>query len=389
MLLTYGLRSLWARRTTTLATATGISLLVFVLAASGMLASGMRETMASAGRSDYALVLQQNQWSEQGSHLPQSVLGQVASAPGLRRDAATGQPLLAGETVSHLVLATARDAERFSTLQIRGVTGNVFALRPSVRLSAGRAIVPGTAEAIVGRGVADRFEGLSIGGSFELAAGRPIAVVGVFESGGSAYESEIWADFDTARSSLAMESVVSSITAQLESEAALDGFAALLTQDKQTGLAVERESGYYARISGGAADVIATLGLAEAGIFSLGAIFGTMIVFYASVTQRRHEIGVLRALGFRRRSILATLLAEAVALSLAGGALGIALSLCTPWLDFNMINFATDQEVAFHFKPDARALLLSLGLASIVGLLGGALPALRAARLQPVQALRS
>jgi putative ABC transport system permease protein len=97
---------------------------------------------------------------------------------------------------------------------------------------------------------------------------------------------------------------------------------------------------------------------------------------------------VLRALGFRRRSILATLLGEAVALSLAGGALGIALALLTPLLDFNMINFATDQEVAFHFKPDTTALLLSLGLASIVGLLGGALPALRAVRLQPVQAMR-
>lgn len=388
MLVTYGLRSLWARRTTTLATAIGISLLVFVLAASGMLASGMRETMASAGRPDYALVLQQNQWAEQGSHLPHSVLGQVASAPGIGRDAA-GQPLLAGETVSHLVLATSHDAERFSTLQIRGVTANVLSLRPTVRVSAGRAIVPGTAEAIVGRGLAGRFEGLSIGSSFELAAGRPIAVVGVFESGGSAYESEVWTDFDTARSSLAMESVVSSITVQLESEAALESFAALLTQDKQTGLAVERESGYYARISGGAADVIAALGLAEAGIFSLGAIFGTMIVFYASVTQRRREIGVLRALGFRRRSILATFLAEAVALSLAGGALGIGLALLTPLLDFNMVNFATNQEVAFHFKPDLTALLLSLGLATIVGLLGGALPALRAARLQPVQAMRS
>jgi len=387
MLLTYGLRSLWAGRTTTLATAIGISLLVLVLAASGMLASGLRETMASAGRPDYALVLQQNQWSEQGSHLPQSVLGQVASAPGLKRDA-TGQPLLAGETVSHLVMASARQAERFSTLQIRGVTANVLSLRPSVHVSAGRAIAPGTAEAIVGRGVAGRFEGLSLGGSFEIAAGRPITVVGVFESGGSAYESEIWADFDTARSSLAMEGVVSTITAQLENEAALDGFAELLTRDKQTGLAVERESGYYARVSGGAADVIATLGVAEAAIFSLGAIFGTMIVFYGSVTQRRHEIGVLRALGFRGRSILATLLGEAVALSLAGGAFGIGLALLTPLLDFNMINFATDQEVAFRFKPDTGALLLSLGLATVVGLLGGLLPALRAARLQPVQAMR-
>src|SRR5262245_41536015 len=132
-LLSYALRSLWARRVTTLATAGGIALLVFVLAASGMLASGMRYTLASAGSPDRALVYQQNQWSEQASRLPRAVVGLVAAAPHVRRNA-RGQPLVTGETVSHLMLQSTSDASHYSTLQIRGVADNVLELRPHVHV---------------------------------------------------------------------------------------------------------------------------------------------------------------------------------------------------------------------------------------------------------------
>jgi putative ABC transport system permease protein len=386
-LLTYALRSLWARRTTTFATGMGIALLVFVLAASGMLAQGMRSTLASAGQPDRALVMEHDKWAENGSRVAQSVLGQVAAAPGVKRGTG-GQPLVTGETVTQLIIGDVSD-QRISTIQIRGVDANVFELRPSVHLVAGRAIHSGTPEAIVGRGIAGRQNGLTLGGSFELSAGRPVQVVGVFENGGSVLESEVWVDLNAARSSFGLDGYLNSVTAALDHPEAFDGFALALTQDKQAGLDAARESAYYTKISRGMADVIAALGVAEAVIFSLGAVCATMIVFYGAVAQRRREVGVLRALGFGRFSIMVAFLAESIALSLAGGAVGVALAMLTPLFDFNTVNFSTGQDVAFHFLPSLPALLTAVGVAAVVGLLGGALPAIRAARMHPVVAMRS
>lgn len=385
-LLRYALRSLWARRLTSLATAGGIALLVFVLAASGMLASGMRRTVASAGDPSRAIVMQHDQWSEVGSLVDQTVLSLVAAAPGIRRDV-RGAPMVTGELVSSQILGATAEG-RLSTLLIRGVSANVLALRPEIHLSGGRAIVPGTAEAIVGRSLIDILPELALGKSFEIAAGRPITVVGVFEAGGSVLESEVWVDLDSARSAMGQEGKLSSVTAQLEREDGLDAFALPLTEDKQAGLDVARESAYYTKISAGMADVITALGAVEAVIFSLGAVCATMIVFYGAVAQRRREVGVLRALGFGRRRILAAFLLESVALALAGSVLGVALAMLTPLLDFKTVNFATGTDVAFEFLPDPRALLIAVAVAVAVGLLGGVLPALRAARMNPVVAMR-
>lgn len=387
LLYTYALRSLWARRMTTLATAGGIALLVFVLAASGMLADGMRQTVRSAAAPDRAIVMQHDQWAEQGSSIAQSVVGKVAAAPGVAHDE-RGQPLVSGEIVTHLIVGEAAE-HRISTLQVRGVDANVLALRPAVRVVAGRALQPGTAEAIVGRGLAGKYAGLVLGGGFELGPSRPVTVVGVFESGGSVLESEVWVDVNVARSALGMEGQVSSITARLSHPDRFDAFAAALAQGQPEGLDVARESAYYAKLSSGLANVIVALGLAEALIFSLGAVCATLIVFHGAVSQRRREVGVLRALGFGSLGILSAFLAESVALSLAGGAGGVALALLTPLLDFDTVNFATGQDCAFHFRPEPGTLLTALGAAALVGVLGGLLPALRAARLDPVVAMRA
>jgi putative ABC transport system permease protein len=387
-LLNYSLRSLWVRRTTTLATAGGIALVVFVLSASRMLAWGMRQTMASAGNADQALVLELDAWAEAASRMDQSVLSQVAAAPGVKRNA-LGQAMVTGESVAQLMLTSVNDAHRISTLQVRGVAENVFELRPEVKLIAGRAIRTGTDEAIVGKGLVGRYRGLRLGDKVELANHRELAVVGVFESGGSAYESEIWADLDAVRRSFSFLATLSSVTAQLESESGLDGFASPLTADKQTGLSVARESAYYQKISQGLPDVITALGMIETLIFSLGAVLGAMITMHASVSQRGREIGVLRALGFGRLQILNAFLLESIALGLAGSLAGAAFSLLTPFLDFATVNFASGQEIVFHFTPTLEILLVSVAVGALVGGLGGLLPAIRAARISPVQAMRA
>lgn len=386
-LLTYALRSLWVRRVTTLATTGALALLVFVLAASGMLASGMRHTVAKAGSAHRALVLQHDAYAEHNSRMPQSVLGLVAAAAGVR-SGARGEPLVTGETVAH-VMAGEGSGQLLATLQVRGVDANVFQLRPQVRVVSGRALQPGTAEAIVGRGVAGRMAVAAPGGELELSPGRSVRIVGTFESGGSVLESEVWVDLNTARDAFGLEGHLSSVTAELESAEAYDTFAPALTEDKQSDVDVTRESAYYGKLSDGVSTLIALLGAVEAVIFSLGAACATMIVFYAAVAQRRSEVGVLRAIGFGRRSIIAAFLTESVALAMVGGACGTGLALLTPLLDFHTVNFATGQDVAFHFRPDLKVIATALAAAAGVGILGGLLPALRAARLDPVLALRA
>jgi putative ABC transport system permease protein len=386
-LLIYSLRSLWARRVRSVSTLLGIAFLVFVLCASFMLAAGIRETFVSSGRPDQALVLQHSQFSEEGSKLPASVRGQVAAAPGVRRGN-DGQPLVTGEVVAHARMKSTRDPELVATLQVRGVADDVFRLRPDVHVVEGRALTPGTSEAMVGRGLLGRYEGLRLGDTFELAAGRPIAVVGVLESRGSLYESEVWVDLSTAQRSLDLEATLSSVTAELEGANAFDAFAATLGADKVTGLQIVRTSGYFERASFGLRRLVLVLGSILGALFSLGAVMGAMLTLHASVAQRAPEIGVLRALGFGWRAILAVFLLESLSIALAGAALGVAFSLLTPLFDFGTTNPATSQQVGFHFQPHPSVLVIALAVALVVGLLGGALPSIRAARLDPVTALR-
>lgn len=386
-LLMYSLRSLWARRVRSLSTLLGIALLVFVLCAASMLAAGIRGTFASSGRSDQAIVLQHSQFTEHGSKLPASVLGLVAAAPGVRRSDGE-QPLVTGEVVAHTRMQSTLDPDLVATLQVRGVAGNVLRLRPDVQVVEGRALTPGTSEAIVGRGLVGRYEGLRLDDSFELAPGRPIVIVGVFESGGSSYESEVWIDLGTAQRSLDLDATLSSVTAELEQPSAFEAFAATLGADKVTGLQVLRTRAYFERVSSGLGQVILVLGGILGFIFSLGAVLGAMLTLHASVAQRMPEIGVLRALGFGRRSILAAFLLESLGIAFAGAALGVASSMLTPLLDFRTMNFATNQEVNFRFEPELGVLVIAGAVALVVGLLGGALPSIRASRVDPVIALR-
>jgi len=387
-LLKYNLLSLWVRRTTTLATAGGIALVVFVLGASQMLSTGMRQTISGAGNADQGMVLDKDAWTEASSRMDHAAAGLVAAAPGVKRNA-QGQAMVTEEAVAHLMLRSVLDPSRISTLQVRGVSANVFELRPEARIIAGRAIKPGTDEALVGKAVLGRYPGLRMGEQVDFSYSTKPTVVGVFEAAGSVYESEIWADLETVRRSFSFLANVSSITAQLESAGDLDGFSARLEADQQVGVSVASESAYYAKVSQGLPDVIGILGIVETLIFSIGAVLGALITMHASVSQRSREIGVLRALGFGRGHILLSFVVESAALGLGGALVGAAISLLTPLIEFRCMNFATGQEVAFRFMPSFTSLGLAVLAGTAVGAIGGLVPAIRAARVSPVQAMRA
>lgn len=387
-LLKYNLLSLWVRRTTTLATTGGIALVVFVLGASQMLSTGIRQTISSAGNPDQGIVLDKGAWTEAASRMDHAATGLVAAAPGVKRNAA-GQPMVTEEAVAHLMLRSVVDPTRISTLQVRGVSANVFELRPEARVIAGRAIKPGTDEALVGKAVLGRYPGLRLGEKVDFSFSTKPTVVGVFEAAGTAYESEIWADLEAVRRSFSFLANVSSITAQLDSASALEGFSAPLAADSQMGLSATSESAYYKKVSQGLPDAIGILGIVETLIFSIGAVLGALMTMHASVSQRSREIGVLRALGFARRQILFSFVVESAALGFAGALIGVAASLLMPLIDFRCMNFATGQEVAFRFAPNPTSLGLAILAGTAVGIIGGLLPAIGAARVNPVQAMRA
>ncbi|HKO46559.1 MAG TPA: ABC transporter permease [Polyangiaceae bacterium] len=386
--ISYNVRSLMVRKTTTLATAGGIALVVFVLAAALMLSAGVKKTLVAGGRDDNAIVLRKGSGNELSSSIESPTVSLVLASPGVKRDE-TGAPLGTGEVV--VVIAQQKlsaEPGQVSNILVRGVTENVFKVRPEVHLVEGRAPKPGTDECLVGKGIAGNFEGMKLGGKFELKKNRPVEVVGIFEAGGSSFESEVWANIETARTSFGREGLVSSVTVRLESPSKLDGFKATVGTDKQLQLEAKRETAYYEEQSQGTALFISAMGWVVSVFCAFGAMLGAMNTMFAAVAQRKREVGTLRALGFSKFSILFSFVVESTFLALVGGLVGMGASLLLSFARVSMMNFSTWQEVSFSFAPTPSLLIGSLVAGALMGILGGFLPALKAARTSPIEAMR-
>lgn len=385
--LSYNVRSLLVRKTTTVATALGVGLVVFVLAAAFMLGTGITKTMVGAGRRDNAIVLRKGSDTEMASSLEVNTLSMIAGAPGVKRSA-SGTSLVSGEVVLVIAQEKLGTGGQVANVLVRGVPAVALEVRPEVHVVAGRPPRPGTDEVMIGQGLRGKYQGMDLEQSFELKKNRPVKVVGVFESGGSSFESEVWADVDTARSSFGREGLVSSATVRLESPSKFDAFKATMESDKRLGLETLTETGYYEKQSSMTSLFIKITGAIIVFFISLGAMVGALITMQAAVSQRQREIGTLRALGFSRVSILTSFLLESTVLALGGGVLGVLAALCMTFVKLSMMNFATWQEVSFSFDPNPQVLVISLVFGALMGVIGGFFPALRAARVSPIEAMR-
>jgi putative ABC transport system permease protein len=377
----YNARSLLVRKATTLATALGIALVVFVFAGALMLGDVSR-VLAAAGRPDTVIILRKGSDAELSSGINNDFVGlfrgpaQVSQAGGV-----------IGEIVV-VVVVDHSDSSGSSNVLVRGTPPEGIAFRPEVKIVRGRAPRPGTNEVIVGAGIAGRFKGLEIGESIELRRNRPLSVVGVFSADGGTYESEVWGDLDYVRNALGRQAVVSSARVRLTSPSEFDAYRQAIETDKRFSAKVMRESDYNEKQSQAISGFLKWFGIIAAILFSFAAMLGAAITMNGAVAHRTREIGTLRALGFSRRSILAAFLIEAIVLATAGGVIGSLLVLLLSFAKFPIINFQTFSEIVLSFHATPRVFAASLIFSGVMGLIGGLVPAIRAARVSPVEAMR-
>jgi putative ABC transport system permease protein len=384
--LSYNVRSLMVRKTTTLATAIGIGLVVFVFAAVSMLSAGIHKTLSSSGSPDNAIIIRKGADAELSSAIDSPNVGLILATKEVARRA-DGNSDGVGEVV---VVATVDkvDGSGVSNAQVRGVPEDVYAFRPEVKIIDGRKAKPGADEAVIGKAVAGRFKNLGLGQAYELRKNRPVQIVGVFESGGSSFESELWADIDTVRTAYGRDGIVSSVRARLSDPSLFPAFERAIESNRQLGFEVQRETDYYDKQSEGSALFINILGTVVAIFFAIGAMIGAMITMYSAVSNRKREIGTLRALGFGKFEIMLSFMFESLTLALLGGVIGAACSLAMGMVSFSMMNFQSFSEIVFRFEPTVEAIVGALIFAGVMGFIGGLAPAVRAARMPLIKALK-
>ena len=383
--ISYSFRNLWTRRLTTVLTASGMALVVFVFSAILMLAEGLRKTLVETGSYDNVVVVRKGSTSEVMSGVTRLQASIVETQPEVAMGA-DGQLLLAKEMVV-LIALPKRGTNALSNVVIRGIGASSLALRPQVRLLEGRMPTPGLSEIIAGRSIAERFKGGGIGEILRFGM-RDWRVVGIFDAGNTGFNSEIWGDADQLMQAF-RRTVYSSVIFKLRDSSEFERVKKRIESDPRLTVDIKRENRYYAEQSERMAEFLRILGTALTVIFSLGAIIGAMITMYSAVATRTGEIGTMRALGFKKISILEAFIIEALFLGLIGGCLGLFLASFLQLLTISTMNFQTFSELAFSFTLTPGIVWKGLGFSLVMGFVGGVLPAIRASRMIIVDALRA
>ena len=378
----YNLRSLLQRPTAALTTAVGIGLTVMIFIGALALAAGFQAAMRKSGDPDTAIVLRKGADSEITSAISREAASIIMADQSVALGP-DGRPLASADMVV-LVNKPRLGQPGSSNVTVRGLDPSGLALRKEIRIVEGRTATPGTDEVIVGQRIARRFADCGIGDRIRFGQ-RAFTVVGHFVAGGSAFESEIWGDNSTLMPALGREDVFQSVSFRLARPERFDEAKRQFERDPRLQVQVERESDWYASQSELLANLIRILGTFITVIMAVGAVFGAMNTMYAAVGTRAREVATLLVLGFSPLAVMTSFTLESVFLAIAGGALGCLMALPINGIVTSTTNFSSFSEVAFAFRITPNAMLAGLVFAALIGLVGGFLPALKAAR-QPIAA---
>jgi putative ABC transport system permease protein len=381
----YNFRSAKARWTSAIVAVLGIAGTVGVFVAMLALAKGFRATLVSSGSPDNAIILRAGSNSEMESGISLSNVNILQDEPGVARK--NGQPLITSEVV---VIAPfpLRSTHTDANVQVRGVSPNVLTVRPNVRIVKGRMFRPGLAELVVGSNAVKSYAGLSVGNKVRFGGGD-WTLTGIFDAGGSAFDSEVWCDANVLDGVYKRPTnVFQSATVHLTSPGAFQTFKDTVSKDPRLNVEVSREIDYYAKQSQTFTRLITILGGLVAGIMAIGAIFGALNTMYSAVAERTREIAVMRALGFGAAAVVFSFLIEALLIAFVGGTLGCVAVLPLNGFTTSSMNWQTFSQLAFAFKITPNLMAGGIIFALCMGMLGGLVPAVHAARQPVAQALR-
>ena len=381
--ISYNVRNLQVRRGTTLMTALGIALTVAVLLGIGALVQGLQGSLAATGDPLNLIVMRQGATSELVSIVGKESFDVLRFDEGIAQ--LDGEPMISHEVVSVVNLGLRGNPQNVSNISVRGLAPMGIKMRQEAEIVEGRWFEHGKREAVVGKGLHGLREGTVIGETIHYGRGD-WEVVGVFAAGRSAFNSEFWVDGNLSGTDLGRGSTRSSILVRARDEAAAAALTNRVGDDQRLGLEAERESDYYAKQMS-TAEPVRVLGIFVAIIMAVGSCFAAMNTMFAAIASRAREIGVLRLLGFSRFSILSSFMLESLLLSLLGGVLGCLLVLPLNGLEGRMGNFATFAETTFQFQVTPLYCGIGLAFAATMGIFGGLLPSLVAARKRVLESL--
>jgi len=382
--LKYNLRNIIVRKGSTLATAFTIGLTVSVFLMVMALARGIDLTLSSSGEPLNLIVVREGSTAELNSTITREQFNDLMYLDGVDRE--SDKPLATAELVT-LIYKPRKGMTQGSNVTIRGVGPMSFKLHSGFQTSAGRLFQPGLTEAVVSKRIAERFQGLDIGDKFRIQT-TDYTVVGLFDSAGKAFESEIWVDANSLQSST-NRPIFSSALLRAKDQNAMSALAKRITDDPKLHLKGLSERTFYEDQQGQASMSLKILAGFISFIMAVGAGFAGMNTMYAAVARRTKEIGTLRVLGFSRLSILVAFLLESISIAVIGAAIGIVLALPLNFVSTGTSNWVTFSEIAFNFKVTPDLMLSALIFGAVIGFVGSLLPSIRASRFKIVDALRA